>query len=141
MYCTFYNTNDAFNNINKTLENSVSAVCDIIQQTSISDLTIIVKSDYINKNYVYINDLNRYYFVKDIEISNSMIVMHLHIDVLYTYRNEILQSNFYLSRVEDYAFTDVPDNLLQVSNKSVIDCKRISDDIITRNFTYILGVR
>lgn len=141
MICTFYNTNDNINKINKTLTGSEQTTCDIINMTNIINPSIIVDSRYINKNYVYINDLSRYYFVKNITISNNMIIMQLEIDTLYTYRNEILNSTQYISRCEDYHFTETKDNLLQVTERKVITTKKVSDNIINRTLKYILTVR
>lgn len=141
MICTFYNINDNINKINKTLTGSEQTTCDIINMTNIINPTIVVNSRYISKNYVYINDLNRYYFVKDITISNNMIIMQLSIDVLYTYKNEILHSTQYISRCEDYSFTDVKDELIQVTEKKTIVTKKISEPFLKRNLKYILTVR
>ena len=141
LICTFYNTNDNVNKINKNLSGSEQTTCDIINMTNIINPSIVVNSQYINKNYVYINDLSRYYFVKDITISNNMIIMQLEIDVLYTYKNEILNSTQYISRCEDYKFTDVKDELIQATEKKIIVTKKISDAFLKRNLKYILTVR
>lgn len=141
MICTFYNTNDDYRKINKSLYDSEQTTCDIINNTDIIRPQILVDSRYINKNYVYLNDLSRYYYATNTVISNGMIIMDLIIDPLYTYKNEILSTPLYVARVEDFRFTDVYDPLLQVTEKKYIETYKISAPVITRTTDYILTVR
>lgn len=141
MICTFYSVNDDKRKINKTLTNSHQATCDIINSTTIINPIIVVDSQYINYNYVYINDLNRYYFVDNITISNNMIVMQLNVDVLYTYRNEIKSMPVHIVRCGDYKLTDIYDSEIQMTSKTIQESHKISDSIITNNVNFLLGVR
>lgn len=141
MICTFYNVNDDKRKINKTLTNSHQTTCDIINSTTIINPIIVVDSQYISYNYVYINDLHRYYFVDNVTISNNMIVMQLSIDVLYTYRNEIRSMPLHIVRCEDYKLTDIFDSEIQMTSKTIQESHKISDSIITNNVNFLLGVR
>lgn len=141
MICTFYNVSDDERKINKTLTNSHQTTCDIINSTTIINPVIVVDSSYISYNYVYINDLHRYYFVDNITITNNMIVMQLRIDTLYTYREEIKTIPFHLLRCEDYHFTDIFDDKIIMTAKTIQESKKISDTIITNNVNFLLGVR
>ena len=44
-------------------------------------------------NYVYIESLNRYYFVSEIEQNGDICTVRLRVDVLYTYKENILASS------------------------------------------------
>lgn len=141
MECIFYTCNDDIDKLNKTLENPINAQCNIINDTTILSPVIVVDSSYINKNYVFIPSLNRYYFVDNITISNNMVIMNLTIDCIYTYRDIINNTECFINRVEDYHTSDLIDNLISVDSSNYIDCKKVSDEIITKDFSYIIGVR
>lgn len=141
MICTFYKVNDDEHKISKTLTNSHQTTCNIINSTTIINPVIVVDSQYLNYNYVYINDLHRYYFVDNITITNNMIVMQLRIDVLYTYKNDILEMSLHILRCEDYKLSDRFDDKIPMTAKTIQESYKISDNIITNNVNFLLGVR
>ena len=54
-----------------------------------------------NFNYVYITQLNRYYYVNDItSVANNLWLINLNIDVLMTYKTEILELDCFVDRNE-----------------------------------------
>lgn len=140
MNCTFYKTISPNEKITKELTDSIQTTCEIIDMTNILTPKIIVNSEYINYNYIYLSDLNRYYFITDIVISNNYIILSLSIDVLYTYRSNILNSEFFVERSTNFHPTDIPDNII-TSNRVIQASISISDDIITNNLNFLLGVR
>jgi hypothetical protein len=52
-------------------------------------------------NYVYIESLNRYYFVKDISQDGDLCTVRLKVDVLFTYKDKILASSGTLTQGEN----------------------------------------
>lgn len=57
--------------------------------------------EIIKCNYCYIDELERYYFVSDIQVvNNDLIQLYLKEDVLYTYKDKILAHTAYVSRNE-----------------------------------------
>lgn len=52
-------------------------------------------------NYVYLDSLNRYYFVSEKMQDGDICTIRLRVDVLYTYRAIILNSNATLTRGEN----------------------------------------
>lgn len=46
----------------------------------------------VSFNYCYINELQRYYFVKDVAQDGDMCTVRLNVDVLFTYKDKILQA-------------------------------------------------
>lgn len=94
-------------------------VCNIIRPT----ITIALKlgGQYnrtsIDFNYVYIPDLNRYYYVENYTyITNNLVELNLRIDVLMTYREGIYKLDGFIDRNE---FTYNPEI---VDTKQVVMC-------------------
>lgn len=46
----------------------------------------------VSFNYCYVNELQRYYFVKDVAQDGDMCTVRLSVDVLFTYKDKILQA-------------------------------------------------
>lgn len=71
--------------------------------TSIIDPVILVDgnvSTYADCNYCYIPEFDRYYFIKNITQSKTMGLFEIscHVDVLYTYRNQIRSQKAVVAR-------------------------------------------
>lgn len=58
----------------------------------------VIGDDIYTFNYVYIDKFKRYYFVNDVVYNNNMWVISLVVDVLATYRNDIMNSRQYIIR-------------------------------------------
>lgn len=55
------------------------------------DIRVEYNSAYLTANYAYIADFGRYYFFREAPtIEGKIMVLHLHVDVLYTYRQQIM---------------------------------------------------
>lgn len=94
MLIKFYNYNDNFNNLNKELNNDTDLevllkdVTDIIRPT----LTLNFNGTF-DFNYCYIPKINRYYFIDKVNIfRNNIIKVELQLDVLVSYKNQILNA-------------------------------------------------
>lgn len=70
--------------------------------TNLVDPSIIIELDTLpNFNYVYIQDFNRYYFVRDINnLNNKLWEIKLHCDVLFSHMNDILNLECDIGRNE-----------------------------------------
>lgn len=91
---TLYNTKSARNDINKNLTKLSSFEMVIKDDINILSPLIVLTSDnfVIECNYIYISDFKRYYFVDDKTFSNDgRVFLQLNVDVLQTYKNEIMQ--------------------------------------------------
>lgn len=90
------------NRINKTLleNNEYNGVLNM----TFNVLTPIIRfrtRTPVTFNYVYIESLNRYYFVSEIEQNGDICTVHLQIDVLFTYKDIILNSTATLTKGEN----------------------------------------
>ena len=88
-------------------------------ECSITDPSIIIQSDILpNFNYIYIPIWNRYYYVNEItSVRYGLWRISLHVDVLMTYKVDILNLNAIIDRQEFKYNRYITDRLLPVSNE------------------------
>ncbi len=55
----------------------------------------------VSFNYVYIESLNRYYFVSEMTQYGDICTVRLRVDVLFTYKDKILNTNATLTKSEN----------------------------------------
>lgn len=95
-----YVTNDTDNTINKKLEYEKEFDITFKQSQSILNPVIKLQTDEaLDTNYAYIPKFERYYFVRDNNrINNDVVELTLEVDVLETYKEDILASQGNVSR-------------------------------------------
>ena len=102
-----YNNKSANNVIAKSITQIVSTDCTLKENVDILKPELILKSTFsILKqcNYCYINNFNRYYYIDNIEIMrNEIFKLSLSVDVLMSFKDEILNCNGIIKRqTNDY---------------------------------------
>ena len=106
MNITLYKNKSANNVINKKLESekNLGNSCILSDNTSVTSPTVIIGgiasldtiSDY---NYAYIAQCHRYYYINDIiALSGGRVKLLLSVDVLMTYKTDILNSTQLVTR-------------------------------------------
>lgn len=88
-----YYTESASNEIGKILEDEQIFRIRIKKTTDQLNPIIPIKSDIdlMGMNYAYFEGFNRYYFIDEIEPKpNNIYTLHLRVDVLETWKNDIL---------------------------------------------------
>lgn len=124
MNVTFYNNLSNLNVIYKRLEKINTLSFTFKENSNIINPSLILKN-YKGGNYCYIEDLERYYYIKDIDLlSNGLVKINCEIDVLMSYKEDIINSDLYSK-----------DGVLIITNNE-IDFNSIYD--IT-NFLLIVG--
>lgn len=95
MNITFYNNKSNHNVVNKTLE-EVNTLDFIFKDNgSLLNPNLLIKN-YIGGNYCYIQELNKYYFIDNIDlVKGNLYNIHCSIDVLKTYATDIINANYY----------------------------------------------
>lgn len=89
-------TSSANNVINKnavSVKNGVS--CNVKEPISIINPVVVLSFDVetLKANYAYIPDYKRYYYINDIiPLTGGRIELHLSVDVLYSFKDDILNS-------------------------------------------------
>ena len=71
------------------------------EPSSVTDprLILLYKKSYLSCNYLYIQDFHRYYFINNINVlPGGRLEITAHVDVLYTYSPQILNSGAFVER-------------------------------------------
>ena len=97
MQLILYNTESPHNTINKVKHEVTSYNIILRKDTAISRIEIPLVERTIDLtqgvNYAYIEGLDRYYFIVDVEVrTTSLFVLTLEIDVLESFKDDILDS-------------------------------------------------
>lgn len=100
MLISLYNTNDSNIVVDKTLTNKIDYDIKIKDTTSVTNPTIILKTNtLITSNYAYIPDFNRYYYIEKIEVCpNDVYRIALKCDVLKSFKDDIKHSSAYVTQ-------------------------------------------
>ena len=77
---------------------SISLTCNIKTSSSIINPRVELKENPIGYNYCYIEKFNRYYFINNISYNIGLWVLDLNVDVLASFKTNILASSQYVSR-------------------------------------------
>ena len=102
MNIILYDNKSPKNKIGKTLVNANNITGTLRGETGISNIQILLNIVDLNPyNYMYIADFNKYYFIKNIvSVRTGLWLVSASVDVLESYKNEILQLNVILSDSE-----------------------------------------
>ena len=97
MQLVLYNTESPHNTINKVKHEVASYNIILRKDTTISRIEIPLVERTIDLtqgvNYAYIEGLDRYYFIVDVEVrTTNLFVLTLEIDVLESFKDDILDS-------------------------------------------------
>jgi hypothetical protein len=95
MVIKLYKTSSEKNRINKTITDEIVLNGYLREQCSVTNPVIKIEQS-VNLslyNYAYIEDFGRYYYITDIKtLRNNLWELSLDIDVLMTYKNDILNT-------------------------------------------------
>ena len=128
MEIRLYSSSDETNKIDKTLTNEIVLNGTLKDETSVINPIILIEANNLTQyNYCYIPLFKRYYFIKDITVvRNNLFRLFLDIDVLMSYKNEILNLDCIVNKQENNSTPYINDN------------SRIYEN---RNFTSIINFR
>lgn len=105
MNIIFYKTLSEKNKINKILTDNITIQGTLKEDVNIINPSIKIKTNdnfnIFDYNYCYLLELKRYYYIDSITInSTNIFTIDLSIDVLMTYKNDILNLN---CRIKEYS--------------------------------------
>ena len=120
MQITIYRNTTPLNYVNSrslntvaTLEGNLTDACNV----SDPDIEVVYNSAYVNANYAYIPAFGRfYYYRKAPTIDGHHMILHLHTDSLYTYRNVIGNSPCIAERSSSKFNPMLPDGAVQMES-------------------------
>lgn len=131
MTITLSNTTDEVEVLDKTLTDSVTKEC-VLVNTDVLNPILKLESNVVDKNYVYIPAFNRYYFVSSPETINGMhTLLHCSVDVLMSYKDEIMELDAYISRNEFDANFLLNDSSMPLLAEKKLVVKGFGDDMIS----------
>lgn len=138
----FYQTPSEPNRLYKTLNNEV--VMDNVsikdEQSILTPTLLIGNAGLINTNYMWIEDLHRYYFIDEIRsIRNGLWEVKGRVDVLMTYQEYILNLTCVIERQEGYANYYLNDTEFKVYQNQRVQTKRFPAGF-TKNLELLLLV-
>ena len=115
----------------------------IVGDMSIQNPTISLQldsfTDVINFNYLYIPELRRYYYVENSTIlSDGYVQIQCKVDVLKSFKTDILASTQYVERQEHRCSYQVPDNGYTIKSNRNLTIKNFGSEIINPNYDFIL---
>ena len=125
-----YQNESPVEKIGKTLSNS-HTISDVVlkRDTSILRPVLLINSvqDIYTYNYMYISEFGRHYFIDDIRsVNNNMWEISAHVDVLETYKTDILSNTAVLKRQEKKFNLYLDDPEFKVLNNYRIQTKRFA---------------
>lgn len=92
-------------------------------------------------NYMYISEFNRYYFIDDIvSINNGLWEISAHVDVLQTYRQEILNQEAVIRRQQNRYNLYLNDPDFQTYNYDQLQTLYFSNTGFLKTLSYVLVV-
>jgi hypothetical protein len=124
MLAKFFENKSDERYMNKALELKYDNIpIEILNPSSIEEPTIKVSTGLIgqNVNYVWLSDLERYYFIRSWNFENGYITLICEEDYLYSHKNEIYRQNVIVSRNETLFDRYLEDDRIKVRN---YDCIR-----------------
>lgn len=105
MTITLYSNISEYNAVNKSITELTTLTGTLREESSIIDPVITISDidSYIGSmNYAYIPEFNRYYFITNVEsVRNNLWRVSFHVDVLYTYREQIKSNSAIIERNEN----------------------------------------
>lgn len=132
--CVFFQNTAEPNRVNKTdylkeqirIAGNLRDISDVINPS----ITFECADDKIlRSNYVYIPAFNRYYFINSItSVRTNLWRVNLHCDVLYSFRNDVLQIKAIIDRQENNFNRYLIDNNMPLSSIPYKEAKEILSD-------------
>lgn len=118
MNIKLYNTVSPRNKLNKTL----NLVADITGESNISidehNCVFVLSMGHLigvqGSNYMFCTDTNKYYYIENYEVINQTVRIQCKVDVLMTYKTQILANTCTISRNEKVANAYLLDNGYQI---------------------------
>lgn len=127
MTADFYICKDDNRTVNKSNLKQTLTNIDITFKDDVSILSPILITQYnINiaeSNYIYIRDLNRYYYIKNIDYSQQRIILYCECDVLNSYKNDIYNLTCIIKKQESFYNLYLNDGTFKAYQDPLIYCR------------------
>lgn len=141
MNITLYSTPSEYNRLSKALISPLSKVGNLTNDCNLKTplLELAFDSSILAKNYCYIPDFARYYFIESMEISNKTIAVSLRCDVLMSFKNDILSSNGRITRSGNMGNKYIIDEMVTSGNHFTTQVRKLGNGF-SKADNYIMTV-
>ena len=139
MTAILYNNTSDSREINKNLTELSTVNITLYLDTNVINPVFKLKNFINNANYMYVPDLHRYYYINNYTLSNQCVYLHCSVDVLTTYKTEILNNECLISRSENDYNDNIVDTLAPITENTVYTVKNFGENIKTTEH-FIIGV-
>ena len=141
---TLYKNESPVEKIGKNLTGNHD-ITDVLlkQNTSVLRPVLIVNSsqDVYEYNYLYIAAFNRYYFIDDIRSAhNNIWEISAHVDVLETYKNDILSNSAVIKRQQNQYNLYLDDPEFLTYNYEQIATLKFPANSFDKTLSYVLVI-
>ena len=140
MNATLYTNNSPKENVSKSLTQVATATINLLEQTSITNPKIVYEGADINFDYIYIQELGRYYYVVEaVSLVTGIWQITCKEDVLETYASQIKNHSALIERQEFTYNPYLKDNLVPMANDTEQYIKKFTNGIeFTDTYNVIL---
>lgn len=143
MTITLFSNISEYNAVNKSITELTTLTGTLREESSLIDPVISISDidSYIGSmNYAYIPEFNRYYFITNIEsVRDNLWRVSFHVDVLYTYREQIKGNNAIIERNENEYDLKLNDGLFKTQQNPRIAQFPFPSGFTTWNFVLAIA--
>lgn len=139
MTAILYNNKSDNREINKNIAEISTIDVTLYMDTNLLKPILKVKTFNNNANYIYVPNLGRYYYIDNCTLSNQCVYLHCSVDVLMSYKTELLNTECLISRSETDYNDNIVDTLAPITEDTEYTVKNFGENIKTTEH-YILGV-
>lgn len=139
MTAILYNNISDNREINKNITEISTIDLTLYLDTNVLNPVFKVKTFNNNGNYLYVPALNRYYYINNYTLSNQCVYLHCSVDVLMSYKTDILNATCLISRAENDYNDNIVDTLAPITGNTVYTVKNFGENIKTTEH-FIIGV-
>ncbi len=121
MHITLYTNSSERINLTKDITQLAALEGTLREETSMLDPVLVltgIDSYLSTMNYLYIQEFGRYYFINSIKsVRNGLWEISCHVDVLFTYKNSILEQSAIVARQENNFNLLLNDGMFRTTQK------------------------
>ncbi len=142
MQAIFYENKSDKRYLNKTIEAKYSNIpIEVLNPSSVVRPTLKVSSGLIGQsvNYLYVEELERYYYINDWIMENGFIRLECEVDVLMSFKDEIKNRNVIVNRQESKYNLYLEDSKYKVQNRTAILTREFPSGFNTAKYI-VMGV-
>ena len=109
------------------------------EDCSITDPVIKMETNPIGSNYAYISEFGRYYYINNIVCTGKLFELHMHVDVLMSYRSDIRTNSAVISRQEKQYNLYLQDGVFKTYSQPHYEIKQFGTGFTDFQFVFCVA--